>query len=200
MKMYLHFGVALLTAAATFGCDGLSKDSKTVYATLNVENSTSNDNAKTDLLKLVTCKRDADNSVFNLETTSDDGISSLKLRITGFKSTPQSYTCQQAADNKTAGSVGGKFDTCFVTARTPSAGAATVYNGYSMYRDEAEKAQQFSYAGTCQITISELGAANAKGVVLCSKMLQTYLNGALRNPVDAAVTADIRAEFNCPLQ
>ncbi|MEY4064076.1 MAG: hypothetical protein RIR26_284 [Pseudomonadota bacterium] len=195
--------LSLVVVAATVlhsGCDGLSQDTKTVYSTLNIENSTSNDNARIELLKLTTCKRDADNSVFNLETSTDDGVSSLKLRITGFKSTPQTYTCQQAADNKTAGSVGGKFDTCFVTARVPAAAGGSMFNGYSMYRDEAEKAQAFTYAGTCQITISELSASNAKGVVLCGKMLQTYLNGTLRNPVDAAVTADVRAEFNCPLQ
>jgi hypothetical protein len=200
MRRHLYVAAPLLMAAATWGCDGLSKESKTIYSTLNIENSTSNDNARTDLVKLTTCKRDADISVFNFETASDDGVSSLKLRITGFKSTPQTYKCEQAADNKTAGSVGGKFDTCFVSARTPSFSSAAVFNGYSMYRDEAEKAQEFSYAGNCQITISELTSSNAKGVVLCSKMLQTYLNGALRNPVDAAVTADVRAEFNCPLQ
>lgn len=174
----------------------------TVHGNLFLENSTSSDGSRNELTKINACKRDPDNGVLTVDLSTEKGESALKLKITGFKSSPQTYTCTQAVDNKNAGSLGGKFDTCFVSVKVPSSKESSespVSNGYSMYRDEPEKAQAFTYAGQCQIQILDIDAS-IKGLVTCSKMIQTYLNGSTRNPIDASTLADVKADFSCPLE
>ncbi|MBM3382936.1 MAG: hypothetical protein FJY29_10905 [Betaproteobacteria bacterium] len=166
---------------------------------LAIENSSSADSSVNDLNKVVACKRDVDNSVLNIELTDANEVANLKLRITGFRPNPQPYTCRQAPDNRSAGSLGSKFETCFVTGRVPASSTGSEVNGYSMYRDEAEKSQSLVYEGSCVIDVLDV-ASYVKGTVKCTRMIQTYLSGAPRNPIDASVTADVKATFNCPLE
>lgn len=187
-----------LGSASLMACNP-DASSGTVYANLSLENSASSDSSQNQLRKVVSCKRDTDNAVLNIDLTSENSATALKLKITGFKSSPQAYACSQAIDNKTAGSLGSKFDTCFVSTKVPTASGATVSNSYSMYRDENEKLQAFNFSGVCQIQIQEIGT-NVKGIISCTKMIQTFLNGAARNPIDSNVTADVKADFNCPLE
>jgi len=188
----------ILGSASLIACNP-DAPSGTVYANLSIENSASSDSSKNELRRVVSCKRDADNAVLNIDLASENSAAALKLKITGFKSSPQAYTCTQAIDNKTAGFLGGKFDTCFVSTKVPTASGASVSNLYSMYRDENEKLQAFNYSGVCQIQIQEIGTS-VKGIISCTKMIQTFLNGAARNPINSDVTADVKADFNCPLE
>lgn len=167
--------------------------------TLSLESPSTSDIVTGELNKVVSCKRDIDNSVLNIELTDADEVANLKLRITGFKSNPQAYTCTQAFDNKATGSLGSKFETCFVSVRIPSSSSGSGVNAYSMHRDETQKAQTFIYDGSCQIQIVDI-SADVKGKIQCTRMLQTYFNGAPRNPVDQNVTANLNATFNCPLE
>jgi hypothetical protein len=184
-------GLFLVTA----GC-GESKDSTTsVFGNLTFNNTGSNDATLTTLTKMVTCKRDADLGIFDFEAASEDGRSSIKFRVKGFKSTMETYTCKQADDNRSGTSLGGKYDNCYVYAKVSS---PTGLNGYSMYREEAEKTQSFTYAGSCQIQFSEV-SPKAKAKIICTKMIQTMLNGAVRNPVSDTVTGDVAAEVDCPI-
>ena len=177
---------------------GCQQEPGTVFGRLAVKDSESSQVSTQDLTMMNTCKRDADNGLLNVSLSTEKQDASIEFKITGFKSSPQTYTCTQAIDNKTVGSVGGKFDTCYVAVRVPNGEGEAAPNGYSMYRDEAEKQQAYTYAGTCQIEIADV-AAHVKGTVSCNKMIQTYLNGSLRNPVDTKVTADVKAEFSCAL-
>ncbi|MEN9528167.1 MAG: hypothetical protein RI932_40 [Pseudomonadota bacterium] len=166
---------------------------------LVIENSATADSSTNDLYKVVACKRDIDNSVLNVELSDANELANLKLRISGFRPSPQPYTCRQAPDNRSAGSLGSKFETCFVSARVPASNSGSEVNAYSMYRDESEKSQALVYDGSCVIDIVDV-ATYVKGTVKCTRMIQTYLNGAPRNPIDASVTADVKAAFNCPLE
>lgn len=189
--------VLLLTSVGVpffVGCGNSSK-STSVFGNLTFSNTGSNDATITTLTKLTTCKRDADVGTYDFEALSEDGRSSLKLRVKGFKSTMETYTCKQADDNRAGTSLGGKFDNCFVYARVSS---STGINAYSMYRDEAEKNQNFTYSGSCQIQFSEV-SPKVKAKVVCTKMIQTLLNGTTRNPISESVTGDLSAEFDCQL-
>jgi hypothetical protein len=188
----LAFGVLLCA-----GCNEQMPGAQ--MGNLEIENSSGADASASGLYKVVTCKRDIDNSVLNVELTDANDAANLKLRITGFKPNPQPYTCRQASDNRAAGSLGSKFETCFVAARIPTSSSASALNAYSMYRDEAEKSQAFAYEGSCVIEILDV-ASYVKGTVKCTRMVQTYLNSAPRNPIDSSVTADVKATFNCPLE
>lgn len=192
-----QFLVRLLTAAGVMffaGCSDASK-STSVFGNLTFSNTGSNDATVTTLTKLTTCKRDADVGIYDFEALSEDGRSSLKLRIKGFKSTLETYSCKQADDNRAGTSLGNKYDNCYVYARVSS---PTGTNAYSMYREEAEKNQNFTYSGSCQIQVSE-ASPKIKAKVVCTKMIQTVLNGTTRNPISETVTGDLSAEFDCQL-
>jgi len=176
-------------------CSDNKETSGTVYGNLTFNNTGSNDATITTLTKIAACKRDADLGIFDFDATSEDGRSSIKLRVKGFKSTMETYTCKQADDNRTGATLGGKYDNCYVYVRVSSASGL---NGYSMYREEAEKSQSFTYSGSCQIQFSEV-SPKAKAKVVCTKMIQTLLNGTTRNPVSETVTGDVAAEFDCPI-
>ncbi|MFZ9519924.1 MAG: hypothetical protein ACO3A4_05545 [Silvanigrellaceae bacterium] len=187
----------VVSAGAVFlvQCSDSKSSSGTVFGNMTFSNTSSNDATLTTLTKLVSCTRNADYGTFDFEAMSEDGNSSIKLRVKGFKSTMETYTCTQTADNRTGTSLGSKFDNCFVFARVAS---PTGVNAYSMYREEAEKNQSFTYGGTCQIQFSE-ATPRAKGKVVCSKMIQTVLNGTTRNPISDTVTGDVSAEFDCQI-
>jgi len=176
-------------------CEG-SKSSSSLYGNLTFANTSSNDATVTTLTKLSTCKRDADVGTFDFEAMDEQGSSAIKLRIKGFKSTMETYSCKQTDDNRTGTSLGSKYDNCFVAVRVSTATGQA--NAYSMYRDEAEKNQSFIYSGSCQIQVSET-SPKVKAKVVCTKMIQTTLNGTTRNPISESVTGDVSAEFDCQI-
>jgi hypothetical protein len=191
LKILTFSGLSLLLVC----CGDIKETSTTVYGNLTFNNTGSNDATLTTLTKIVTCKRDADLGIFDFEATTDDGRSALKFRVKGFKSTMETYSCKQADDNRSGTSLGGKYDNCYVYTKVSS---PTGLNGYSMYREEAEKAQSFTYGGSCQIQFSEV-SPKAKAKIICTKMIQTMLNGSTRNPVSDSVTGDVSAEVDCPI-
>ena len=196
MTSKITFISSILVLIGSFGC---RQEPGAVFGTLMVKDAETSEDKTQELTVVNTCKRDADNGVLSINLSSENQEAALELKVTGFKSSPQTYTCTQAVDNKTAGSLGGKFDTCYVAVKIPGNEKNMVSNGYSMYRDEAEKLQSFTYSGTCQIEVADV-AANIKGLVTCNKMIQTYLNGSARNPVDSKSTADVKAVFSCALE
>jgi hypothetical protein len=191
LKTLIFAGLSFLSVS----CGESKESSTTMFGTMTFNNTGSNDATISPLTKIVTCKRDPDLGIFDFESTSEDGRSSIKFRVKGFKSTMETYTCKQADDNRSGTSLGGKYDVCSVYTRVPS---PTGINAYSMYREEAEKSQSFTYGGTCQIQFSEV-SPKAKAKVSCTKMIQTLLNGTTRNPVSDSVTGDLYAEIDCPI-
>jgi hypothetical protein len=85
-----------------------------------------------------------------------------------------------------------------VAITVPFTPSATTLNGYAMHRD-ATTVKPFNYSGACSIQITEASPAT-KGTITCNDMVQTQLEGAARNPIDTAVTADVTADFNCTFQ
>ena len=194
----------LLAVLAAVGACGKS-DSKddtpatVVYGTLTTANSkTTTDNGTYQLTTADVCTRDVANGIVNVSLSQGSGKPSLTLKIKNFSATPKKYTCTQAADNITQGSTGSLFDTCMVDAKVLSAAAATNLNGYSIYRDTATSLG-FTYSGACTIDVTT-APPEAKGTVTCGSMIQTTLNGAARNPIDPAMTADISATFDCTMK
>jgi len=194
--------VTLLSVLVTglSGCSD-SEESSSVYGTLTLANSQSSDNLSSlELNKKVSCKRDANFGYVALDLRNSTGNAQLVVQIKGFESTAREYTCRQAEDNKTEGSVGGKFDACSVYAEVPNADASTVSNGYSMFRDEAIKSLEvFSYEGDCKVSFVQV-SPTAKGSVSCTKMVQTKYRGATKNPIRANETANVTASFDCALE
>jgi hypothetical protein len=191
-RFRITIALACLASVMTQCSD--SENAGTVYGTMTFTNTSAdkgaqtsyNDDSQASLSKLTTCKRDADLGIFDFEASSSDGRSSVKFRIKGFKSTMETYVCKQATDNVSGTGLGNKYDTCTVGARVTS---PTGTNTYAM-RDEAEKNQNFSYTGTCQIQFGE-ASPRAKGRIQCTKMVQTGLNGSTRNPISESVTGDL---------
>lgn len=168
-----------------------------VYGTTTITNSkVGTDNGAYQLTSADVCSHNVDSGVVNVTLSQGAGKPSLQLAIKDFSSTPKVYTCKQAADNGTAdASVGLKYETCMVQGAVPSSNGAASLNGYSMYR-ETVATKKFTYAGACTIDVSA-AAPSIVGKVACTGMVQTTLEGAPRNPVDAAISADVAADFNC---
>jgi len=159
--------------------------------------STASENASYEMRTRVACTRNADTGRLDIEI-AQEGVASLTLAIKDFQSTAKTYTCKQAADNKTSISdVGGKFDSCAVVFRTPFAAGSKGLNTYSTYRASTD-VKPFSYVGACSIEATA-AAPNFVAKVNCKSAVQTGLDGAARNPIDAKVTASITADVNCPL-
>lgn len=130
---------------------------------------------------------------------SGEGNAALEVAVKGIKSIARTYTCTQASDNKTLGSVGDFFDECGVSVAVPS--SVRESNVYRMYRSETEQNVEyaFSYAGECRVEMLEVSPV-AKGKVSCTKMIQVTNAGTTRNPIEASKTADLTASFECTLQ
>jgi hypothetical protein len=180
-------------------CSDAESSDQAVVGNVVLANSKLSDNATLTLTKMVECKRDATFGYFKMVLQSSDGVSALEVAVKGFKSVAQTYTCLQASDNKTLGSVGGLFDECGVSVAVPSPVKGS--NGYRMYRSETEQnvSDAFSYAGECRVDFLEVSPV-AKGKVACTKMVQVMYAGVTSNPIEATKTADLTASFECPLQ
>ncbi len=170
-----------------------------VYGKVNVTTANGNDSSSFDLTALTQCKRNVDTGRVDVTLSQGAGKPLLSFAIKDYSATPKTYSCNQAADNQSSTTdLGGKFDTCMATTSVVSSATATTLNGYAMYR-EAVATKPFSYAGTCSIQVTAASPA-IKGTLSCTKLIQTQLEGAARNPIDTAVTADLTADFDCTFQ
>ena len=189
---------AVLAVCGGCGLDTAADDPPelVVYGTLEL---TAADVAESyDLTSVERCDRDVDSGLATITLSGE--LARLEMKIKGFASSPRAYDCAQAVDNSTeVGSVGGKFDGCMVSAQAPSAADASTTDRYDMHRAEAST-KLFTYAGeACQIDVTS-GPPAWAGAVTCPKLIQTALEGAPRNPIDASVTADVRvASFQCDM-
>ena len=195
--------ITALSLALSSGCG--SKDEKKAdppvitYATLKVENSTSTtDNGSVALTRVDACAKNADSGLLTMTLGAADQ-SSLSIKVRDFKASAPTYSCKQAANNQTdENSVGDKYETCSVYATILAAKGSTKINGYSMYR-ETTATKPFAYSGTCSIAFTDF-TPTVKGTVTCTKMVQTLLESAARNPIQATTTADVTATaFSCTL-
>jgi len=191
----------MLTVVVVTACGSDSKEelSTTEYGTLTVSDSTtSNDNGSFSLTTLTKCSRNADTGRVDVTIGLSTG-QSLSIAIKNYSSSPKKYSCVQASDNKESTSdVGGKFDDCMVEARTLSASGATTVNGYSMHRDAATT-KPFSYTGECSIDVTA-ASPSIQATIACSSMIQTVLESAPRNPINADVKANVAGTIDCRFQ
>jgi hypothetical protein len=170
-----------------------------VYGKTEITSVSGKDNASLELTSLTQCARNADTGRVDISVSQGPGKPGLTLAIKDYSSSAKTYTCTQAADNQgSETSVGGKFESCMVGVSVLSAATATTLNGYSMYR-ETTTTKPFAYTGVCTIQVTD-ASPSIKATVSCTKMIQTQLEGAPRNPIDANVTADLTADINCTFQ
>ena len=191
--------VALLSSVA--GCSSDDKKETPpppVVGTMVVTGATTaSENASYEMRSRIGCTRNADTGRLDIEI-AQEGVASLVLAIKDFQSTSKTYTCKQAADNKASVTdLGGKFDSCSVVFRTPFATGAKGLNTYATYRASTD-VKPFVYGGACSIETTS-AAPNFVAKVTCKDAVQTGLEGAARNPIDAKVTASVSADVNCPL-
>lgn len=194
-------GVAILAPVLT-SC-GSKSDSKSepivVYGKMTVGTTKGDDAGTFELNALTSCKRNADTGRVDVSMSQRAGRAGLSFAIKDYSSSAKPYTCIQSLDNQSSPTdLGGKFDSCMVAITVPSTPSATTLNGYSMHRD-AITVKPFNYSGACSIQITSASPAT-KGTIVCNDMVQTQLEGAARNPIDTAVTADVTAEFDCTFQ
>ncbi|HYX34931.1 MAG TPA: hypothetical protein VE954_17680 [Oligoflexus sp.] len=182
------------------GSDSKSDPAPTVvYGTIKLTPVQGDDAGTYELTGLTQCARNADTGRVDVVMSQGAGKPSLTVAIKDYSASAKTYTCAQAADNKTSTTdVGGKFDSCMVATTVLSKSTATSLNGYAMHR-EAITVKPFTYAGSCSIQVTE-ASPSIKGTVSCTKMVQTQLEGAARNPIDTGITADLTAEFKCTFQ
>lgn len=184
---HLYILVAAVSLFLMSGCEPVETEDEpaaTEYVTLNVSATNESENG-TVVMTSAECISDPNTGFFEGVFTGSDG-STLVVKMKGFTTTPGSYTCSQAADNS-SGEVGNKFDGCAVTLSIPDPGSSV--NTYAMYRD-VDSDKDFTYAGDCAITTT-YEEPTVTATVLCTGLVQTYLQGAPRNPINPEVTADI---------
>ncbi|MBC7659840.1 MAG: hypothetical protein H7249_09040 [Chitinophagaceae bacterium] len=136
-----------------------------------------------------TCSSDANTGFFTGTFTGESG-SRLDLRIKGFSTTGQTYTCTQSGDN-VDGDVGQKYNVCSVEFAVNDTATATA-NTYDMYRT-ADTIDPFTYSKVCKISTSYV-PPKVTATVHCEDMIQTMLKGKTRNPVDPTVTGTVKAD------
>ena len=164
------------------------------YATLQVQAVADGEGGEIALTSAA-CVSDPDSGLFTAEFTGPDG-SALSMKIKGWTTSSDSYTCSQASDN-TSGEVGNKFDTCSVEVSIPDPGSSV--NTYAMHRGTTD-VKDFEYTGSCTITTTYM-EPQVQGSIDCDGLVQTQLQGAPRNPIDNSVTAAITtgSSFSCDL-
>lgn len=179
-----------------------SKDEKkeeptVVYGTMTLsESKGGNDNATVALTAVSACTRNADTGRVDVTISQGAGKPSLTLAIKDYSSAEKTYTCRQAADNATSETdVGGKFESCMVSASVLSGPTATTLNSYTMYR-ETTAVSEFAYAGACFVDVTTASPSIA-GTVNCTALVQTMLRSNARFPVDSTITANIQSDFKC---
>ncbi|MEE2758290.1 MAG: hypothetical protein VYA30_16645 [Myxococcota bacterium] len=141
------------------------------------------------------CENDSDTGFFSGRFTGSNGVA-LDIKVKGFSTTPNTYTCTQATDNA-EDAVGNKFDSCSVSLSL--ADPETSVNRYAMHR-EVDSEKPFNYTGTCTLTTT-YDEPRLNVDVACSNLIQTDLQGAPRNPIDESVTVSIEtgSTFFCDL-
>ncbi len=152
-------------------------------------------NSQTSTLKLnqATCTNSKDSGLLTAVFTGESQ-SRLELRIKGFSSSKSAYTCAQSPDNRD-GDIGERFVECMVEFSVPDVQQGT--NTYAMSRG-ADTIKDFTYSKSCSIS-TQFSAPKLTFTVVCADMIQTYLQGAVRNPIDPAVTGSIVSgtTFSC---
>ena len=176
------------------GCEKEEEADNTTYVTLQVEAQTEGEGGEITLSRAA-CTNDPDSGLFTASFTGPDG-SALSVKIKGWSTNSDSYNCAQASDN-TEGEVGNKFDVCSVELSIPDASSGV--NTYAMHRSAAD-VKGFEYTGVCTIT-TNYEEPRVQGLIDCSDLVQTDLQGAPRNPIDSSVTANIKSgsTFFCDL-
>ncbi len=187
-------------AFAMISCGNKDEDKDepiVVYGTMTLsESKGGDDNATVQLTAATTCTRNADTGRVDVTLSQGSGKPSLSLAIKDYSSVPKSYTCKQAADNATSDTdVGGKFESCMVSASVLSGPTLTTLNGYSIYR-ETIAVKKFTYPGACSIDVTTASPSIA-GTVSCTGMVQTLREGTARNPVENTITATVQSDFKC---
>lgn len=168
-----------------------SSESNEVFGTVSVENASDPREDGTITFNRSECSRDLTSGYFQAKLGNQSGLESLTIKIKDFTAAARSYTCVQAADNKTAPALGGLYTGCAIELRKKSASSPSTFSGYGMYRDE-EAAKSLDYQGTCTINVS-YSAPKVDMALSCTKMLQVYNEGTRRNPIDANAVATIGA-------
>lgn len=165
------------------------------YANLPTDEQTP---AAVTLTSVASCTHDANSNLFTASFSSGSTAGALDIKIKGMTRTDASYTCSQAADNKTENSVGFNFNICSVSTKTAQTNGNL--NAYSIYREAASEAD-LDYSGVCTIDISYL-ASTISGKISCSKMIQTSKNNRVRYPYDNSITLDIASgsTFECSIK
>lgn len=198
MRNKIYAGIAL--GLGLCSCSTEKKDSSDAvevinYASLVVEASNAEESGSLNLTS-ANCSNNPDTGLFQGVLTGANG-SQLSLRIKGFSTAGESYTCTQASDNYGSSDIGNKFDSCFVELIIPDSSAAT--NTYAMHRNSID-VKDFTYDGTCSLTLT-YEAPRVSGTIVCSDLVQTHYQGTLRNPIDESVTASIAtgSSFFCDI-
>lgn len=192
--------IALLLTMNACGAKEEKKDEPVItYATVKVANApTEGDEGDTTLTMTgkTECNFDPETGLFRAAFTAGGNKPTMTVRIKGFKTSDQTYACTQASDNL-SGPVGAKYDGCMVELQTSYAATATTLNTYVMHR-ASETMDAMTYGGTCSVAIT-YEKPKVTGLVTCTKMVQSHLNGKERNPFDPNITADIAqgSSFSC---
>jgi hypothetical protein len=193
--MYL-FVLLLSAAVGTFACSKDDDPAPTVvYGTATKANGgVATENGEVNLTTLHKCERNAEDST--LLVSMSNGDNALEFKINGLTSEPKLYQCSQAEDNKdpsdSADKLGGRFNVCRVSVSTVGEAGQ---NTYKMHRDEAVL-KAMDYTGDCSINVKTIGTT-VEGTLDCTKLWQTKLDGATRNPLSADATIDVNSTFNC---
>jgi len=198
LKHSYFIAIPVVLVVLSCGSDDKKEDPPTVvYGTMVLSDSKGgDDNATVKLTSANTCKRNADTGRVDVKISAGTGKPSLTLAIKDYSSEAKTYTCKQAADNATSDTeVGGKFETCSVEASVLTSAETKTLNTYSMYR-ETTAIKAFPYTGACTINVTT-ASPSIEGTVTCTGLVQTTLEGAIRNPVEEKVTASVQSDFEC---
>lgn len=160
---------------------------KTVYAEVTLSDAvTVAEEGSVELTSVNTCSLNPDSDYLKVVLTGTNGKLIVKVQDA---TVDASYSCVQD---------GAGFDNCFVYAELPAPEGGKA-NGYSMAADSDTNTldSALSYAGSCQVSITEL-SPSVQGSVTCADMVQTKLNGIAPNPFKNDVTATVTVEkFHC---
>jgi hypothetical protein len=141
------------------------------------------------------CHKNSGAGTFEAKFQSEN--QSLTIRVRNFTAGAKTYTCKQAANNQTSeSSLGDRFHGCGVELSVDPDDALG-FASYASYRN-ATTIAPFQYDGECQVQVSQ-AQIEFKATVSCSKMVQTFFDGSVRNPIDPAVVATTSATVSCEM-